>query len=64
MMQANVRLDLGDSIWMSTARNPIVVDCFRNEKRTFASTLEKYAPVMNKLISDDVERINTIIELF
>lgn len=63
MLQKNTIVDLGDSIWMTTGRQ-VIVDCFRNESRAFASTLDKYAPVVNKQIANDVESILEIIDKY
>lgn len=63
MLQKNIVVDLADSIWMTTGRQ-VIVDCFRNESKTFASTLDKYAPVINKQIGSDVESILDIIDKY
>lgn len=63
MLQKNIIVDLADSIWMTTGRQ-IIVDTFRNESKTFASTLDKYAPVINKQIANDVEKIIEIIDKY
>lgn len=63
MLQKNIIVDLADSIWMTTGRQ-IIVDAFRNESKTFASTLDKYAPVINKQIANDVEKIIEIIDKY
>ena len=63
MLQKNIIVDLADSIWMTTGRQ-VIVDCFRNESKTFASTLDKYAPVINKQIGSDVESILDIIDKY
>lgn len=61
MMQANTIVDLGDSIWISYMRNP-VVQCFIDERPIFSSTFEKNASTINTVISGDLEKLALVIE--
>lgn len=61
MMQSNTIVDLGDTIWMSFMRNP-VVQCFIDERPTFSSTFEKNSSTINTVISGDLEKLALVIE--
>ena len=61
-MQAHTMLDLGDSIWMTTMREIITKNCFRDQNNTFQSTLAENLGTINYQISNDVEKLGEVLE--